>query len=109
MFRCREINVKATGRTHPEQQRAPVERGLPVPGRDRICQVVLPGGDQVRQRLPARVHDVVVQRRLKTKNGRKNVKSAPYRPILSANRTRQRPAAVYTNADPAQTGQNGGS
>ena len=32
--------------------------------------------------------------RLKVKNGRKNDKSAPYRPMLSANRTRQRPTAV---------------
>ena len=31
---------------------------------------------------------------LKVKNGRKNVKSTPYRPILSANRRRQRPTAV---------------
>ena len=46
---------------------------------------------------------------LKVKNGRKNVKSAPYRPILSANRTRQRPTAVYAHADPAQNGQNGGN
>ena len=46
---------------------------------------------------------------LKTKNGRNNVKSAPYRPILSANRTRQRPTAVYARADPAQNGGNGGN
>ena len=38
---------------------------------------------------------------LKVKNGRKNVKSALYRPILSANRRRQRPTAVYAHADPA--------
>ena len=31
---------------------------------------------------------------LETENGRKNVKSAPYRPILSANRRRQRPTRV---------------
>ena len=47
--------------------------------------------------------------RLKTKNGRKNVKSARYRPILSANGRRQRPAHVYTRANPAQNGQNGGN
>ena len=46
---------------------------------------------------------------LKVQNGRKNVKSAPYRPILSANRRRQRPTAVYAHADPAQTGGNGGN
>ena len=46
---------------------------------------------------------------LKVKNGRKNVKSAPYRPILSANRTRQRPTAVCAHADPAQNGPNGGN
>ena len=36
-------------------------------------------------------------RGLTTKNGRKNVRSARYRPILSANRTRQRPthACIY--------------
>ena len=31
----------------------------------------------------------------KTKNGRKNVKSAPYRPLLSEDRRRQRPTHVY--------------
>ena len=46
---------------------------------------------------------------LKVKNGRKNVKSAPHRPIFSANRTRQRPTAVYSHADPAPNGQNGGN
>ena len=46
---------------------------------------------------------------LKVKNGRKNVKSAPYRPILRANRIRQRPPAGYAHTDPAQTGQNGGN
>ena len=44
---------------------------------------------------------------LNVENGRKNVKSAPYWPILSANRRRQRPTAVYAHADPAQNGQNG--
>ena len=47
--------------------------------------------------------------RLETKIGRKNVNLAPYRPILSANRTRQRPTAVYAHANPAQNGQNGGN
>ena len=46
---------------------------------------------------------------LKTKNGRKNVKSARYRPILSANRTRPRPTHVYARANPAQIGGNGGN
>ena len=46
---------------------------------------------------------------LKVKNGRKNVKSAPYRPILSANRTGRRPTAVDAHADPAQNGGNGGN
>ena len=46
---------------------------------------------------------------LKTKNGRKNVKSARDRPILSANRRRQRPAHAYARADPAQNGQTGGN
>ena len=45
---------------------------------------------------------------LKTKSGRKNVKSARYRPILSANRRKQRPAHVYARADAAQNGQGGG-
>ena len=44
---------------------------------------------------------------LKTENGRKNVKSAPYRPILSEDRRRQRPTHVYSHANPAQYGQNG--
>ena len=44
---------------------------------------------------------------LKAENGRKNVKSAPYRPILSEDMRRQRPTPVYADADPAQTGQNG--
>ena len=48
-------------------------------------------------------------RDLEVKNGRKNVKSALYRPILSANRTRQRPTAVYAHSDLAQNGQNGGN
>ena len=42
-------------------------------------------------------------------NGRENVKSAPYRPILSANGRRQRPAPAYARADPAQYGQNDGN
>ena len=46
---------------------------------------------------------------LKAKNGRKNVKSGPYQPILSANRRRQRPTAVYAHEGPAQNGQNGGN
>ena len=46
---------------------------------------------------------------LKTENGRKNVKSARYRPILSANGRRPRPAHAYACADPAQNGQNGGN
>ena len=46
---------------------------------------------------------------LKTKNGRKNVKSVRYRPILSANRRRQRPAHVHARTNPAQNGQNGGN
>ena len=46
---------------------------------------------------------------LKVENGRKNVKSAPCRPILSVNRTRQRATAAYAHVDPAQTGQNGGN
>ena len=44
---------------------------------------------------------------LQVKNDRKNVKSAPYRPILSANRTMQRPAHVYAHVDPAQNSQKG--
>ena len=65
------------------------------------------GGGDVPERLrDASLCDLSV---LKTENGRKNVKSAPYRPILSANRTRQRPTAVCTHADPAKTGQNGGN
>ena len=71
---------------------------------------------QVKQLGVGRVvlrEDQVLERdrldRLKTKNGRENVKSALYHPILSANRRRQRPAAVYAHADPAQTGQNGGN
>ena len=46
---------------------------------------------------------------LKTKHGRKNVKSARYRPILSANRRMQRLAHAYARADPAPNGQNGGN
>ena len=46
---------------------------------------------------------------LKTKKSRKIVKSARYRPILSAHRTRQRPAHVHARTDPAQNGQNGGN
>ena len=46
---------------------------------------------------------------LKAANGRKNVKSARCREILSANRRRQRPAHAHARADPAQNGQNGGS
>ena len=46
---------------------------------------------------------------LETKNGRKHVKSARYRPILSANRRRPRPAHAYACADPAPNGQNGGN
>ena len=46
---------------------------------------------------------------LKTKNGRKTVKSARYRPILGEDRRRQRPAHVYARADPAQNGGNGGN
>ena len=46
---------------------------------------------------------------LKTKNGRKNVKSARYRPILSASRRRQRPTHVYARENPTQNGQNGGN
>ena len=51
-------------------------------------------------------HDAVC---LKTKNGRKHVRSAPYRPVLSASRTGQRPTAVCAHADPAQNGGNGGN
>ena len=46
---------------------------------------------------------------LKTKNGRKNVKSARYRPILSADRRRLRPAHAYPRENPAENGQNGGN
>ena len=39
---------------------------------------------------------------LKTENGRKNVKSAPYRPILSEDGRRQHPTHVHAHADPAK-------
>ena len=70
-------------------------RGLVEPAR-----LLEPGGpDGVEQ--PQRAEA------LKAENGRKNVKSAPYRPILSEDRRRQRPTPAYTDADPAQNGQNG--
>ena len=60
-----------------------------------------------RRGVPAAVvqdRDPSVAEALKAGNGRENVKSARYRPILSANRRRQRPAHVYARADPAQYG-----
>ena len=47
------------------------------------------------------------KKKKKTKYGRKNVISAPYRPILSEDRTRQRPTHALSHADPAQYGQSG--
>ena len=67
-------------------------------------------GEEVNLEAGVVVPDAIVKGLvvLKVENGRKNVKSAPYRPILSANTRRQRPTAVYAHADPAQNGQNGG-
>ena len=72
---------------------------IPAPG----AVVGDPGRDSVG--LLSQVVDLLAG--LKVENGRKKVKSAPHRPILSANRTRQRPTAVHAHADPAQHGQNG--
>ena len=49
------------------------------------------------------------QQVLKTENSRKNVKSASYWPILSANRRMQRPAHVYPHKTAAQNDENGGN
>ena len=75
--------------------------GRPGPNR-RLDVVVVIAGPRA-QRLASQ------RGGLQTENGRKTVKSARHRPILSANRRRQRPAHVYARADPAQNGQNGGN
>ena len=62
-------------------------------------QAVVDGDDD--DALAGQPLEVDVARALKDKNGRKTVKSAPYRPILSANRRRQRPTHVYAGANPA--------
>ena len=74
-----------------------VARGNPGPTGRHVLRIVRPCPEADGQR-----------RRLKVENGRKTVKSAPYRPILSANRRGQRPTAVYAQANPAPNGQNGG-
>ena len=55
--------------------------------------------------LVAVVRGAVVH--LEVENGRKNVKSAPNRPISSAYRRRQRLAHAYAHVNPAQYGQKG--
>ena len=112
-----------TGKLAELGQLPPEPRLGPLRGRRRgvrKAQVGPAADDVLAPRCRARQHGRLHERlggservgepvRLMAKNGRKNVKSARYRPILSADRRRQRPAPTYLHADPAQNGQNGGN
>ena len=76
-------------------------RGLGNTGQAGVIVDRHKGAVKPRRRGPGRPQEA-----LKAENGRQNVKSARYRPILNADRRRQRPAPTYANAHPAQSNQN---